>query len=156
MTKKILKKLTTILTVLALTIVTAVIPTFALEPNKNNNFSSEGDIVTIVKADGIIPYSYIDPAAFTFTGSNRGSTRTMDSRYLAYEVSISNTSANYVRIETWIDGSRIRSDNIAGNSSAKVDWIDMGYNGNHRVQFIYYTNPGSVKATVNMKMYSWN
>lgn len=106
--------------------------------------------------NGVTPYSYIDPAAFTFTGSNRGSTRTMDGRYLAYEVSISNTSANYVSIETWVDGIRVNSSNIAGNSSAKIDWIDMGSNkSNHKVQFMYYTNPGGVRATVNMKMYSW-
>ena len=156
MTKKIFKRLVTVLTVMALAITTASVPAFAAETNSENEFASEGDVVTIVDPNGIMPLSYIDPPTFSFTGSNRGSARTMDSRYLAYEVRVSNTTANYVRIETWVDGTRLRSDNIARNTSAKIDWIDMGYSGNHRVQFMYYTNPGGVRATVNMKMYSWN
>jgi len=155
MTRKITNTIVAFLMVMALAI-TLNVSAFAAETNSGNEFASEGDVVTIVDMNGVTPYSYIDPAAFTFTGSNRGSTRTMDGRYLAYEVSISNTSANYVRIETWVDGIRVNSSNIAGNSSTKIDWIDMGSNkSNHKVQFMYYTNPGGVRATVNMKMYLW-
>ena len=97
---------------------------------------------------------YIDPDAFTFTNYNGGGVRTIDSRYLAYECTITNSTADYVKIYTYVDGNALRSDNISGY--AKIDWIDMGYDGNHQIQFVYYTIPSSARATVDMVMYSWN
>lgn len=103
---------------------------------------------------GISPTSYVDPDSFTFTTYNGGLTRSMDSRYLAYECTVTNSNSPYVEILTYIDGVAVRRDRIS--SSGKVDWIDMGYSGTHKVKFSYWTAEEGQHATVKMKFYSWN
>lgn len=103
---------------------------------------------------GIMPYSYESPKEFTFTTSNGGDVRTVDGRYLAYECTITNSNSPYVKITTYVDGNAIRSDRISG--SGKVDWIDMGYSGEHKVKFVYATASEGQSATVKMVFYTWN
>lgn len=118
-----------------------------------NEFESYGDVVTIIKPNSIVPFSYYDPSSFYFTSSNRGTSRTMDGRYMAYEVAITESTASYIQINTFVDNRLVRTDNLS--SGGKIDWIDMGYTGNHSVFFTYYAKP-SGGARINMKMYSWN
>ena len=153
MTKKITKRLVTLLTVMALAI-TSSISVFAAEPNSAEGFASEGDVVTIIDPNAAMPLTYLDPPAFSFTTSNRGSARYLSGRYMAFETYLSNSNCDYVQISLYIDDRYIDSYNFGANSSGKIDWIDMGYNGNHKVQFSYYAKP-SGSSTVRMVMYSW-
>ena len=155
MTKKVTKRLVTLLTVMALSI-TSSISAFAATPASSNEFASEGDVVTIIDPNAAVPFTYLAPPTFTFNNSNAGLGRTLSGRYMAFEITLTNCTCSYVKIALYIDDRYITSYNFgAGCVNSKIDWIDMGYNGNHKVKFNYFAKPNGGRATVKNVMYSW-
>ncbi len=155
MTKKVTRKLVTLLTVMALSI-TSSISAFAATPASSNEFASEGDVVTIIDPNAAVPFTYLAPPTFTFNNSNAGLGRTLSGRYMAFEITLTNCTCSYVKIDLYIDDRYVNSYSFgAGCTNAKIDWIDMGSNGNHKVKFCYYAKPNGGRATVKNVMYSW-
>ncbi len=155
MTKKVTKRLVTLLTVMALSI-TSSISAFAATPASSNEFASEGDVVTIIDPNAAVPFTYLAPPTFTFTDSNAGSDRYLSGRYMAFEITLTNCTCSYVQICLYIDDRYINAYNFgAGCNNSKIDWIDMGFNGNHKVKFTYFAKPNGGRATVKNVMYSW-
>lgn len=116
----------------------------------------------IISASSTIPtYGTNDwqsPNEFTFTTSNTGVSRTVkDGRYLAYECNATSSTASYITISTYVDGTLRDTSNIPCNGTkTKVDWIDMQYSGAHTVKFVYKTQNSGQTATVKITFYSWD
>ena len=98
------------------------------------------------------------PSSFSFTNYNWGAVRYVDGRWLAYELTCTSSTASYITVKTYVDGTLRDTSNIAcdGNSH-KVDWIDMQYySGSHSIQFYYKAPSSSDTVYCDMIYYSWN
>ena len=132
-------------------------PITSFATDVDTNSLSDIVITTESNTGGPTGRSWLSPSEFSFTGSNSGKIRTVDGRYLAYECKATSSSASYITIKTYVDGTLRDTSNITCNgTTTKVDWIDMQYSGNHDIQFVYTTPNSSQTATVKMTYYSWS